>query len=128
MVVGIKGAAENGPDSGRVDVYAWKGALEDIDLLSDPSDALNVISIAIEQVSTQRADLGALQNRLEFTVSNLMNVVEFTSAARSRIQDADFAVEASRLAKAQVLQQSGTAMLSQANAAPTLVLSLLEAA
>ena len=85
-------------------------------------------SNTIEAVSNQRAVLGALQNRFEFTVSNLMNVVEFTSAARSRIEDADFAVETARLAKAQVLQQSGTAMLSQANAAPRLVLSLLEAA
>ena len=60
-------------------------------------------------------------------VSNLLNVIENTEAARSRIQDADFTVEVARLAKAQVLQQSGTAMLSQANAAPMLVLSLLEA-
>jgi len=99
-----------------------------IDLVNDASDALNVVTAAIDQVAKQKAELGALQNRFEFTVSNLMNVVEFTSAARSRIQDADFAVEAVRLAKAQVLQQSGTAMLSQANAAPRLVLSLLEAA
>ena len=89
---------------------------------------MNVVTAAIDQVAKQKAELGALQNRFEFTVSNLMNVVEFTSAARSRIEDADFAVESARLAKAQVLQQSGTAMLSQANAAPSLVLSLLEAA
>lgn len=56
-----------------------------------------------------------LQNRLEYTGSNLINVSEFTTAARSRIADADFAVESSRLAKAQVLQQSGTTMLAQAN-------------
>ena len=72
-----------------------------------------------------RWQLGAFQNRLEYTVSNLMNVAEFTAAARSRIQDADFAVEAARLAKAQVLQQTGTAMLAQANAAPQLALQLL---
>ena len=68
---------------------------------------------------------GALQNRLEYTVSNLMNVAEFTTSARSRIEDADFAAESARLAKAQVLQQTGTAMLAQANAAPQLALQLI---
>lgn len=87
--------------------------------------ALEVISGAIDQLASYKAEWGAGQNRLEYTVSNLMNVVEFTTAARSRIQDADFAVEAARLAKAQVLQQTGTAMLAQANASPQLAISLL---
>jgi flagellin len=88
--------------------------------------ALEVISSAIDQVASYKAEWGAGQNRLQYTVSNLMNVVEFTTAARSRIQDADFAVEAARLAQAQVLQQTGTAMLAQANAAPQLALQLLK--
>jgi len=88
--------------------------------------ALEVISGAIDQVAMYKAEWGAGQNRLQYTVSNLMNVVEFTTAARSRIQDADFAVEAAKLAKAQVLQQTGTAMLAQANAAPQLALQLLK--
>jgi len=88
--------------------------------------ALLVISDAIDQVAGYKAEWGAGQNRLEYTVSNLMNVVEFTSAARSRIQDADFALEAAKLSKAQVLQQSGAAMLAQANAAPQLALQLLK--
>jgi flagellin len=88
--------------------------------------ALEVITGAIEQVAMYKAEWGAGQNRLQYTVSNLMNVVEFTTAARSRIQDADFAVEAAKLAKAQVLQQTGTAMLAQANAAPQLALQLLK--
>jgi flagellin len=88
--------------------------------------ALKVISDAIDQVAGYKAEWGAGQNRLQYTVANLMNVVEFTTAARSRIQDADFAVEAARLAKAQVLQQTGTAMLAQANAAPQLALQLLK--
>ena len=96
-----------------------------IDLVNDPSSALASISNAIDQVSGQRASLGALQNRLEYTVSNLMNVAEFTTSARSRIEDADFAAESARLAKAQVLQQTGTAMLAQANAQPQLALSLI---
>ena len=86
---------------------------------------LQVITDAIEQVAGNRATYGALQNRLEYTVSNLMNVAEFTTAARSRIEDADFAAESARLAKAQVLQQTGTAMLAQANASSQLALSLI---
>jgi flagellin len=88
--------------------------------------ALEVITGAINQVASYKASWGAGQNRLEYTVSNLMNVVEFTTAARSRIQDADFAMEAAKLAKAQVLQQTGTAMLAQANAAPQLALQLIK--
>ena len=87
--------------------------------------ALATVTAAIEQLSGQRAGYGALQNRLEYTVSNLMNVAEFTTAARSRIEDADFAAESARLAKAQVLQQTGTAMLAQANSSSQLVLSLI---
>jgi len=90
------------------------------------SIALDTLTKAIDQVASYKAQWGAGQNRLEYTVSNLMNVVEFTAAARSRIQDADFAVEAANLAKAQVLQQTGTAMLAQANAAPQLALQLLK--
>jgi len=92
----------------------------------EKSGSLAVISAAIDKVAGYKAEWGAGQNRLQYTVSNLMNVVEFTTAARSRIQDADFAVEAARLAKAQVLQQTGTAMLAQANAAPQLALQLLK--
>ncbi len=92
---------------------------------SNASDALIVISAAIEQVAGQRASYGAMQNRLEYTVSNLLNVAEFTTAARSRIEDADFAGESARLSKAQVLQQTGTAMLAQANAASQLALQLI---
>ena len=88
--------------------------------------ALEVITGAIDQVAGYKAGWGAGQNRLEYTVSNLMNVVEFTTAARSRIQDADFAQEAAKLAKAQVLQQTGAAMLAQANAAPQLALQLIK--
>ena len=93
---------------------------------ADATDSLAKISSAIEQVAANRASYGALQNRLEYTVSNLMNVAEFTTSARSRIEDADFAAESAKLAKAQVLQQTGTAMLAQANAAPQLALQLIK--
>jgi len=87
--------------------------------------ALSALDAALETVTQNRADLGAVQNRLNHTVSNLSNVVENTAASQSRILDADFAVEAAALARAQILQQAGTAMLAQANAAPQNVLSLL---
>ena len=96
----------------------------DVQTSADASSALAAIDLAIEQVAGNRAEYGALQNRLEYTVSNLMNVAEYTTAARSRIEDADFAAESARLAKAQVLQQTGTAMLAQANASQQLALSL----
>ena len=88
--------------------------------------AIKVIDGAIERVSSMRSNLGAIENRLNHTVSNLMNIAENTSAARSRIQDADFSVESANLAKSQVLQQAGTAMLAQANAKSQLVLQLLQ--
>lgn len=87
--------------------------------------ALSVLDQALDQISNQRASLGALENRLGHTVSNLANIVENTEASKSRIQDADFAQESAALARAQILQQAGTAMLAQANAAPQNVLSLL---
>ena len=91
---------------------------------SDAAATLTKVTSAIESVAGSRAELGAVSNRLEYTVSNLMNVAEYTTAARSRIEDADFAAESARLAKAQVLQQTGTAMLAQANASQQLALSL----
>jgi len=92
---------------------------------ADAATSLTKISSSIEQVAQDRAGYGALSNRLEYTVSNLMNVAEFTTAARSRIEDADFAAESARLAKAQVLQQTGTAMLAQANASSQLAVQLI---
>ena len=90
------------------------------------TEALAVIDNALQDVDDERAMLGAVQNRLTHTISNLTNISTNTSAAQSRIQDADFAVEAANLAKAQVLQQAGTSMLAQANASPQYVLSLLQ--
>lgn len=88
--------------------------------------AIDVIDTALEQINDTRSDLGAINNRLDFTVSNLSNVSEKTSAARSRIVDADFAAETAELSRAQVLQQASQAILAQANARPQQVLSLLQ--
>jgi flagellin len=100
------------------------GAKISVGTAEDASATLALVTAAIETVAGGRAALGAVSNRLEYTVSNLMNVAEYTTAARSRIEDADFAAESARLAKAQVLQQTGTAMLAQANASQQLALSL----
>ena len=90
------------------------------------TSAMSVINTAIATVDAYRGSLGAVANRLDHTVSNLMNRVENQGAANSRIVDADYAVESANLAKAQVLQQAGTAMLAQANASGQGVLSLLK--
>jgi flagellin len=90
------------------------------------SAAITAIDAALEKVFESRGDLGAFQNRLDHTVSNLRNVSENTSFSKSQIQDTDFATESANLAKAQVLQQAGTAMLAQANASGQSVLSLLK--
>ncbi len=88
--------------------------------------ALKIVDSALERINGQRATFGALQSRFESTVSNIQVAAENLSAARSRIQDADFAAETANLTRAQILQQAGTAMLSQANAIPQNVLSLLQ--
>lgn len=98
----------------------------DISTAEGAQRAIGIIDKAIDQVSATRADLGAVNNRLDFTVANLSNVSEKTSAARSRIVDADFAAETADLSRAQVLQQAATAMLAQANARPEQVLQLLQ--
>ncbi len=89
-------------------------------------DAIGAIDNALETINDTRSQLGAVSNRLDFTVSNLSSISEKTSAARSRIMDADFAAETASLSRAQVLQQASQAMLAQANARPQQVLSLLQ--
>ena len=88
--------------------------------------ALGVLDAAIADVDNYRATLGATANRLEHSANNLYTRVENQMAAKSRIEDADYAVESANLARAQVLQQAGTAMLAQANASTQNVLSLLK--
>lgn len=88
--------------------------------------AIGVIDNALDTVNDVRSELGAVNNRLDFTINNLSSVSENMSAARSRIEDADFAAESAALSRSQVLQQAGTSMLAQANAAPQQVLSLLQ--
>lgn len=101
---------------GNVDVGTQVGA----------NNAIDVIDGALAFIDGQRADLGAVQNRFESTIANLMNISQNISAAKSRILDADFAAETANLTKAQILQQAGTAMLAQANTLPQAALTLLK--
>lgn len=88
--------------------------------------AMTNIDAMLDSVNTQRAVWGAAQNRFEAVIGNLQVAVENQSASRSRIMDADFAAETAAMTRAQVLQQAGTAMLTQANQLPQTVLQLLK--
>ncbi|SFM49507.1 flagellin [Halopseudomonas yangmingensis] len=108
--------ASSGVDSvANINISSAKGA----------QDAISVIDAALKSIDSQRADLGAVQNRFENTIANLQNISENVSAARGRIQDTDFAAETANLTKNQILQQAGTSILAQANQLPQAVLSLL---
>jgi len=103
----------------------------DVSVTTAPGDpnpahkAIDDIDAALKKVDTARSNLGALQNRFESTINNLNNTINNLSASRSRIEDADYAVEVSNMTRAQILQQAGTAVLAQANQVPQTVLSLL---
>ncbi len=103
-------------DVGQIDVSTQAGA----------NAAISVIDGALDQISTVRAELGAVQNRFGSTIANIANNIQNLQAARSRILDADFAAETANLTKAQILQQAGIAILAQANSLPQNVLALLK--
>ena len=104
-----------------VNVLSGKGLMTQ----KDATAAIDTISDAIAKVSEQRSALGAVQNRLEHTISNLDNVVENTTAAESRIRDVDMAEEMVEYSKNNILAQAGQSMLAQANQSTQGVLSLL---
>ena len=97
----------------------------DISTVDGAQKAIRIVDSALNKVNAQRAQFGAIQSRFESTVNNLQTSTENLQAARSRIQDTDFAAETANLTRAQILQQAGTAMLAQANQVPQTVLSLL---
>ncbi|KUJ71630.1 flagellin [Thiomicrospira sp. WB1] len=125
--VGWENGSVNKINISTVDVTSVGGALSNASIakVSKASVAVGSIDGAISSINLERAKWGALQNRLESTVSNLANVNENMNGARSQIQDADFARESANLARTQVLQQAGMSMLSQANQQSQNVLSLL---
>lgn len=115
LKVGVYGGAESGQFLKDVDISTVDGA----------NKALEAVDNALESINSERGNLGAIQNRLESTISNLEVNHENLSAAQSRIRDTDFASETAQLSRSQVLQQAGMSMLSQANSLPQNVLSLL---
>lgn len=115
-ITGIGGYALNLTATGTINVSDAANA----------SAALSGLSSDIDAVNQTRATYGALQNRFEAVISNLQNYAENLTAARSRIEDADFAAETARLTRAQILQQAGTSILAQANSLPQNALALLQ--
>ncbi len=101
-------------------------ATQHISAVDAALSAVSAIDAALKAVNDVRATLGAVQSRFQATINNLQSTIENLSASRSRIRDADFAAETAALSRAQILQQAGTAMLAQANAAPQNVLRLLQ--
>ena len=97
-----------------------------VDTVVNANSTISVVDAALSQINTMRGDLGAIQNRFESAISNMMNVSENISAAKSRVVDADFASETANLTKSQILQQAGLAMLAQANQVPQAALTLLQ--
>lgn len=90
------------------------------------SSAIDATLTAINTIDQKRGDMGALINRFQYTIANLTNISTNASVSRSRIQDTDYAIETSNLARAQIIQQAATAMLAQANQQPQTVLTLLK--
>ena len=116
FIEGTFGGANNGVKISAVDISTTNGA----------SDALSAIDAALGQVSDQRSNLGAIQNRLQSAVDNLTSSSTNLQASQGRIQDTDYASATTALSKTQIISQAATAMLAQANQQPQLVLSLLK--
>ena len=130
--IGISGSTANEILGGTIVNTGGSGELtsvESMDISGVTSDgaqsAIQTIDAALAQIDSQRADLGAVQNRFSHTISNLSNVAENVSASRSRIEDTDFASETAVMTKNQILQQAGTTILAQSNQLPQAALSLL---
>lgn len=119
----VQGSNADGKTEYYKAVIAADGTVTKGDQLN--ADPLAALDSALQDVDRLRSGLGAIQNRFESTIANLNNTVTNLSAARSRIEDADYAVEVSNMTRAQILQQAGTAVLAQANQVPQTVLSLL---
>ena len=122
ITAGTVGQAAGGANVYAADLSSYKTA----GVIAQASGTIAALDVAIAGVAAQRAVFGASVNRLEHTVDNLANVSQNTSAARSRIEDADYAAETTELARTQIIAQAATAMLSQANQQAQSVLALLK--
>jgi flagellin len=122
----VSAAALTGFSSGVYGVNSGSSMTSvDISSRAGAVKAIDTIDLALEDVSAERAQLGALQNRLESTINNLSTTSENLSASRSRILDADFASETAQLSRNQIIQQAGVSILAQANQQPQVALALL---
>ena len=114
--IGLAGADAVQTTTQDIDVTSVKGA----------QNAVGILDAALKYVDSQRADLGAKQNRLGHSINNLANIQENVEASKSRIKDTDFAKETTELTKNQILQQAGTSILAQAKQLPNSAMSLLQ--
>ncbi|MCE6953000.1 flagellar filament protein [Cereibacter sphaeroides] len=128
-LLGTAAAAEGGSETMTTSQHFGSklSAVSQIDLTTSEgaAEAIKVIDVALSKISESRADLGAVSNRLDSTISNLTNISTSVQAAKSQVMDADFAAESTALARGQILSQAATAMLAQANSSKQNVLSLL---
>jgi len=125
-ISGIAGSASNigGASAGADTAFANASGIS-FTSVGEAQDVLAAVDAMIGAIDAKRAELGAVQNRFSSTIRNQTNIIENVSASRSRIKDADFAVETATLTKAQILQQASSTILSQANQRPQSALSLL---
>lgn len=124
----LSGAGATGVFSAGTTANSAKVTVNNTDVTTagNAQNAIDVITQAISDIDSQRAGLGAVQNRFDNTVANLQSIADNSSAARGQIQDVDYAAETAQLTKQQTLQQASTAILSQANQLPSAVLKLLQ--
>ena len=122
------GLTKLGLSAGTTAAVTLETSVSDLNILSAASSqqAIQALDDAMQQIDSQRSQLGAVQNRFASTVANLQSISQNSSAAKGRVEDADFASEAAELTKQQTLQQASTAILSQANQLPSSVLKLLQ--
>ena len=132
-IVIADGSAGTGLDklglkAGTTNAVTLETSVSDLNVLTAASSqqAIQALDDAMQQIDSQRSQLGAVQNRFASTVANLQSISQNSSAAKGRVEDADFASEAAELTKQQTLQQASTAILSQANQLPSAVLKLLQ--
>ncbi|MBF0422912.1 MAG: flagellin FliC, partial [Magnetococcales bacterium] len=126
ITMSILGASVTKLGMNSTNALLYKAAATTTSLQVMANSLIGVVDKALDSVSDIRAALGAYQNRFEAVIANLSNVVENTNAARSRILDADIAMETANLTKNSILQQAGTAVLAQANQQPAIALKLLQ--
>ncbi len=127
--VGSDNASDNRISLSAIDVQIntlFSGGAGDLTDKTNARTAIDSVQSAINTVIGHKSDLGAINNRLDYTIANLNNIIENITAARSRIMDADFAVETANLTRASILQQAGISVLAQANQQPQNVLALLQ--